>query len=122
MLCRPVRPEPPIKPKTGRETAMSRSVTSSGPRVGTEAQAQTASEPGSAALGSLGLDVGQCEVPACLLLADGQAANLAEPSCDTSRNGSTSGSARTCAVCPRALEGSRSRYCSPAPRQHAFRI
>jgi hypothetical protein len=86
MLCRPVRPEPPINPKTGRETAMSKSVTSSGPRVGAEAQAQPVSETGSAALGSLGLDVGQCEVTACLLLADGQEANPAQPSCDTSRN------------------------------------
>ena len=101
---------------------MSKSVTSSGPRVGTEAQAQTVSETGSAALGSLGPNVGQCEVTACLLLADGQEANPAQPSCDTSRNGSTSGSARTCAVCPRALESSRSRYCSPAHRQYAFRL
>jgi hypothetical protein len=84
MLRRLVRPEPPISPKTGRETAMSKSVMSGGPRVGTEAQAQPVSETGSAALGSLGLDVGQCEVTACLLLADGQEANPAEPCCDTS--------------------------------------
>src|SRR6266508_3675844 len=42
-------------------------------------------------------------------------------SCDTSRNGSTP-SSTTCALCSRVLESSRSRYCSPAHRQRAFRL
>ena len=45
-----------------------------------------------------------------------------DPSCDTSRNGSTPSSARTCAVCPRPLPSPQSRYCSPAHRQQAFRL
>jgi transposase len=53
---------------------MSKSVTSSGPEVGTGAQAPPASGAGPAALGYLGLDVGQCEVTACLLLTDGREA------------------------------------------------
>jgi hypothetical protein len=53
---------------------MSESVTSGGPRVGTLAQAPPVSETGSAALGYLGLDVGQSEVTACLLLSDGREA------------------------------------------------
>lgn len=53
---------------------MSESVTSGGPRVGTSAQAPPVSETGSAALGYLGLDVGQSEVTACLLLSDGREA------------------------------------------------
>ena len=53
---------------------MSESVTSGGPRVGMLAQAPPASETGSAALGYLGLDVGQSEVTACLLLSDGREA------------------------------------------------
>jgi hypothetical protein len=44
------------------------------------------------------------------------------PSCDTSRNGSTPSGAPTCALCSRALESSRARYCSAAHRQRAFRL
>jgi hypothetical protein len=44
------------------------------------------------------------------------------PSCDPSRNASTPSGARTCALCSRVLESSRSRYCSPAHRQRAFRL
>ena len=45
-----------------------------------------------------------------------------QPSRDTSRNGSKPSGARTCAWCSRVLENSRSRYCSPAHRQRAFRL
>ncbi len=102
--------------------SVSGSVSGSGPAVSPEAQAPPASEPEPTALGYLGLDVGQCAVTACLLLADGREANSVEPSCDTSRNGSTPNSAATCALCSRALQSSRARYCSPAHRQRAFRL
>ena len=45
-----------------------------------------------------------------------------ELSCDTSRDGSTPNGARTCALCSRVLDSPRSRYCSPAHRQRAFRL
>jgi hypothetical protein len=46
----------------------------------------------------------------------------AQPSRDTSRNGSKPSGARTCALCSRVLESPRSRYCSAAHRQRAFRL
>lgn len=39
-----------------------------------------------------------------------------------SRDGSTSGSGRTCPVCMRPPASARARYCSPAHRQLAFRL
>jgi len=46
----------------------------------------------------------------------------AKPSCDTSRDGSTPSGKRTCALCLGPLTDPRSRYCSPAHRQRAFRL
>jgi len=46
----------------------------------------------------------------------------AKPSCDTSCDGSTPSGTRTCALCLGPLTDPRSRYCSPAHRQRAFRL
>jgi len=46
----------------------------------------------------------------------------AEPMRDTSRNSSPDSSGPRCPVCTEPLTSSRSRYCSPAHRQRAFRL
>ncbi len=68
-----MRPEPPIGPE--REgPAMSKPAVVSVPVVNAEADAPLVSDNAATAPGYLGLDVGQRQVSACLLLADGREA------------------------------------------------